>query len=99
MSAQGFNEGRGKPFSEADIRFTTKGHELYAIELGWPTNTVTIKSLGKFAQSPALAIKEVQLLGSQERIRWSQNEEALAIEAPTNKPCDHAFVFRITMEN
>ena len=36
ISAQGFNEGKNKPFTAQDIRFTTKGNTLYAIAMGWP---------------------------------------------------------------
>ena len=38
MSAQGFNEGKGKPFTAADVRFTQAkdGKTLYAIVLGAP---------------------------------------------------------------
>ncbi len=48
LSAQGFNEGKGKPFTSADIRFTIKGETLYATVLGWPENgKALIKSLAK----------------------------------------------------
>ncbi len=30
INAQGFNEGKGKPFTAEDVRFTTKGDTLYA---------------------------------------------------------------------
>jgi hypothetical protein len=36
------------------------------------------------------------LLGSREKIKWSQTAEALTIEAPKNKPSDIAIVFKIT---
>jgi alpha-L-fucosidase len=36
LSAQGFNEGKGKPFTAADVRFTIKGNVLYTIVLGTP---------------------------------------------------------------
>jgi hypothetical protein len=49
LSAQGLNEGKGKPFTAEDIRFTTKGDAIYAILLGKPTSTIRITSLGKRA--------------------------------------------------
>ena len=46
LEGHGFNEGKGKPFTNEDIRFTTKGDILYAIVLGTPANNqVVIKSL------------------------------------------------------
>ena len=52
LSAQGFNEGKGKAFTSEDVRFTqTKdGKTFYAIVLGAPTNGMSIASLGKKAK-------------------------------------------------
>jgi alpha-L-fucosidase len=96
LSAQGFNEGKGKPFTARDVRFTTKGKDLYAIVLGWPTNGVNIAALGKSAQFLEKPIKKVQLLGSREKVRWTQSDDELVIEQPENKPSDIAIVFKIT---
>ncbi len=96
LQAQGFNEGKGKPTSVADFRFTAKGKVVYAIQLGWPTNTVTIKSLGRSAGLLDKPIRKIQLLGSREAIKWSLTGDALTIEAPRNKPVDTAIVFKVT---
>jgi alpha-L-fucosidase len=96
LSAQGFNEGKGKPFSAEDVRFTTKGNTLYAIVLDWPTKPLQIKSLGTAAKLLDKPIADIQLLGSDEKIQWSQGEQFLTIEAAKNKPCDYAVVFKIT---
>jgi len=99
LSAQGFNEGKGKPFSAEDVRFTTKSNVLYAIELGWPTNAVSIKSLGTAAKLLEKSIGGVTLLGSAEKVQWSQNADALTIKTPQNMPSDAAAVFKITLNN
>jgi alpha-L-fucosidase len=96
LSAQGFNEGRGKPTTAADFRFTTKGDALYAIELGWPTNAVSIRALGKSAGHIAKPVGKVELLGSDETLAWQQTDDALVIQPPKNKPSDIAIVFKIT---
>jgi alpha-L-fucosidase len=70
LSAQGFNEGKGKPFTAQDVRFTSKGDTLYAIVLGWPTNGVSIKSLGKSARLLDQPIRKIELLdGGQKKSR------------------------------
>ena len=70
LSAQGFNEGKGKPFTAQDVRFTSKGDTLYAIVLGWPTNGVQIKSLGKSAKLLDQPIRKIELLdGGQKKSR------------------------------
>ena len=96
IKAQGFNEGQGKPFTAEDVRFTTKGDTLYAIVLGWPTNGVSIKSLGKLAKLLNKPVGQVELLGSRERIQWQQTADALVIAQPKNKPNDFAIVFKTT---
>jgi len=95
IKAQGFNEGKGKPFTADDVRFTAKGDVLYAIALGWPSKTLHVKSLGKDAKLLEKPISDIQLLGSDEKVQWSQDADALAIEPMQNKPCDDAFVFKI----
>ena len=96
LSAQGFNEGKGKPFTAEDIRFTAKGDALYAIALGSPTNSVSIHSLGKSANLLGRSVGNVELLGSPETIQWRQTADALVISQPKTKPNDFAVVFKIT---
>ncbi len=95
LSAQGFNEGKGKPFTAADVRFTTKGDTLYAIELGAPTNAVTIKSLGTAAKLLDKSIASITLLGSKEKVQWSQTDVTLIIKPPQKSPNTIAIVYKI----
>jgi alpha-L-fucosidase len=96
LSAQGFNEGKGKPFTAADVRFTTKGNALYAIELGSSTNVVAIKSLGTAAKLLDKPISNITLLGSDEKVQWLQTAGALTIKAPEKSPNGIAIVYKIT---
>jgi alpha-L-fucosidase len=98
LSAQGFNEGKGKPFTVHDIRFTTKGTAIYAIVLGWPTNGVGLQSFGKSGKWLDQPIQKVELLGSGEKIKWMQTPDALMISQPKSQPSDIAIVFKITLE-
>ncbi len=97
LKAQGFNEGKGKPLTAADIRFTLKGNTLYAIVLGRPANGVNIKSLGVAAKLLDQHIKKVALLGSKEKIQWQQTDAALEIKPPAAPSSDIANVFKITL--
>ncbi len=96
LRAEGFNEGKGKPFTAEDYRFTLKSNTLYAIELGWPTNGVNIKSLGKSAHLLEGKIRKIELLGSGEKIKWKQTSDALVIAQPKNAPNNFAVVYKIT---
>lgn len=82
LSDQGFNEGKGKPFTSEDIRFTTKGDTLYAIVMGWPeSGKVSIKSLaeGKGGSKP---IKKMNLLGYNSDLSFVQNNQGLTLTLP-----------------
>lgn len=98
LKAQGFNEGKGKPFTAADVRFTQTQDckTLYAIVLGAPTNGVSITSLGKSAKLLDTKISKIQLLGSKEKIKWQQTDGALIIKVPKKIDGDIAIVFKIT---
>ena len=92
INAQGFNEGRGKPFTAEDIRFTRKGKTLYAILLGWPdTKASLIKSLNNAAGK----VEHVQILGHKGNLVFEQNNEGLKVTLPDSPPCKEAFVLKI----
>ena len=99
LSAQGFNEGKGKPFTAQDVRFTQAkdGRTLYAIVLGAPTNGVSIRSLGKTAKLLDRRVSTLQLLGTQENIQWTQTDDALVISQPKSQLSRAAIVFKITL--
>ena len=95
LSAQGFNEGKGKPFTGEDVRFTTKAGTLYLIALGVPKTDLQIKALGTAAKLLGSEIKSIKLLGSDEAVRWSQTAGQLTIKAPEKSPNEMAIVFKI----
>jgi alpha-L-fucosidase len=81
-------------FTDEDIRFTTRDGELYAIALGWPESGILpIKSLSLSAYN--VEIKSVELIGFDGDLKWDRTDTALEINLPENKPCEHAFVFKI----
>jgi alpha-L-fucosidase len=100
LSAQGFNEGKGKPFTAEDVRFTQSknGKTLYATIMGSPTNAVTIKSLGTNAKLLEKQISKITLLGSKEKVKWTQTADALTLEVPQAKPSNIAIVFQIALK-
>jgi alpha-L-fucosidase len=84
------------PMTSRDIRFTTKGDVLYALVLGWPSDrTVMIR----FLATPAGQVASINLLGSGGKLDWRQTDAGLVVTLPTEKPCDHAVVFKITGAN
>jgi alpha-L-fucosidase len=97
LTAQGFNEGKGKAFSAEDVRFTTKAGTLYMIVLGVPKKDLPIKALGTAAKLLEKEIKSIKLLGSDEKVQWSQTADILSIKAPEKSPNDIAIVYKISL--
>ncbi len=95
--AGSFADTKRSAFTSEDVRFTTKGDVLYAIVLAWPeSGQVTIRSLGENSGLWERGISQVELLGSPVPLRWTRDARGLTIELPPQKPCQHAFVFRIS---
>jgi len=95
-----FNE-KDLVYTHEDIRFTVKADTLYAILLDWPGDMAKIKSLAGHMGFNGLyenEIKEISMLGDDKALEWELNEEALLIRTPEEKPCEHAFVFKIVRQ-
>ncbi|HVN78376.1 MAG TPA: alpha-L-fucosidase [Terriglobia bacterium] len=93
-----FNDTKRQAFSSADFRFTSKAGTLYAIALAWPeSGKLLIKSLASGTPYRVAKIQNVQLLGSASRLNWDLVAQGLAVELPTDKPCDHAYVLKISL--
>jgi len=84
-----------KKFSEKDIRITTKDGNLFAFVLAAPTEDVLIKTLHKGGVLQK-KIKEIKLLGSDEKVTWQQEKEGLIIKNNFKKlPNQPAICFKI----
>jgi alpha-L-fucosidase len=97
MSGNGVGGG-GLPrgaYSPKDIRFTTNGNTLYATLMAWPTDQAVVTSLatGKPLQGK---IDKVELLGHAGTLPFTQDAEGLKVKFPADKPCDFAYVLKIT---
>jgi alpha-L-fucosidase len=98
LRAQGFNEGRGKPVTPDDVRFTTRGDAIYIIEMGVPTRELRIKSCGNGARLLDRPIDSLALVGSGEKIEWKQGDDALSITPPRAAPAPEALVYKMTLK-
>ena len=89
-----FTDGAEKVFTSEDIRFTVKGENLYCTVLSWPEDGhVVIKSLGHSADAnlPEFhgIVKDVDVLGCDEKPVWERKAGGLHVTAPgikTDKP-------------
>ena len=85
-------------FGPTDFRFTSgKDGSLYAFALAVPQPgaQVTIVSLGTNAGLLTTPIHSVTMLGSPEKLVWSQHPEGLVIVCPSKMPSQIAVAFKI----
>jgi hypothetical protein len=68
--------------------------------LSWPGETATIKSLAPKGSTWAglypSEIASITMLGDGAELSWKFGTDVLVVQTPKNKPCDHAYVFKIT---
>ena len=88
-----FNENY--KFNSKDIRFTTKDGFLYAFCLGTPTSDIKIMSLGKNSKYKFGAIKSIKMVGSDIKVKWSQEADAMVIKKPSKLPKWPVLGFKI----
>jgi alpha-L-fucosidase len=91
-----FSDTKRKPFTPADIRFTTRDGKLYAVVLDWPADRrVSIRSLGRQQPQGTREVASVELVGAREALRWTHDEAGLHVTLPAAAPSEHAFALRI----
>lgn len=97
LKAQGFNEGQGKPFTNEDIRFTTKGDNLYAVVMGQINSSkVKINSLAQNAKG-TITVNKIHVLGHDSPLTFQQSTAGLIIDIPdTIHKNDIGIVFKIS---
>src|SRR5690606_13300635 len=97
LHAQGFNEGKGKPFTSDDIRFTQKGNTLYAIIMGVSDKkSFRVTSLGK-EKANQKGVNKVEILGYNGDVKYKQSKDGLDVFIPRDLvQHDIATVLKIT---
>ena len=97
QSNKGFNEKGRKYLTAQDIRFTAKGDTIYAFIMGWPGKEVLIKPLAANSSPLARKVQMLELLGHEGKLNWTQDESALKVQMPNDKPCDYAVTLKIAL--
>lgn len=89
----GLSDTRG--YQPADIRFTTKGGNVFAFCMNSPDADIRINSLGKSSKYLNRPIAAVTMLGSKQKLKWTQANDALIITRPANMPAWHVTGYKI----
>ena len=86
-----------KPYSPRDIRFTTKGGNLYVFVLATPTEDIEIKSLANGGLLEK-EITKITMSGSREILHWNRSSDRLQIKLPSSLPKQPVIGFKLTLE-
>jgi len=101
VKAGAFGGNSIKSLGAKDVRFTRNKANtvIYAIALGWPTETIAIQALGTSSANKPGKVAKVELLGTGAKLKWSQAADGLRIEVPKQyKPTvDYAAAFKIML--
>jgi len=88
-----FNESKRKDMTMQDVRFTTKNNKIYAFVMGAPQGQVLVKSL---SQKNAGKIENVELVGHDGKLHWSQDAAGLRVDLPAQNQSVYAVSLRVT---
>ena len=90
-----FNEAGRRDLTAEEVRFTSRGSTLYAFVMGWPEKQAVIRALATTTGGAQMKVNNVELLGFQGAVKWTQDEKGLTVQLPDQKPCDHAIALKI----
>lgn len=90
------SESKNKPFVSDDYRFTTHGNIVYIFCLEkTESGDALIRSFKKGNELLDGEIESLELLGSDEAVEWSVNEEGLKVTLPETLPTPFAHVLKL----
>jgi alpha-L-fucosidase len=85
-----------RKYQSSDLRFTVKGKTLYAFCMENPEGDIRISSLG-LKTATGQKISSVKMLGSSEKINWTQDNDEVVIRKPAGLPKYNTVVFAIRL--
>lgn len=95
--AGAFHDTDTKPYTPADFRFTAKGSTVYVLGMACPADGKgVIHAMGTARAGTGFPIKNVELLGSSEKVTWTQGADALDVTLPAGASCRFAYALKLT---
>ena len=92
-----FNEDKQTDLTAEDIRFTVKNSTLYAFVMGRPQKAVVVNALGLGSDQAPGRIRNVELLGYKEELKWKQDDSSLRVEMPAEKLSDIGITLKVAL--
>jgi len=97
LRAQGFNEGRNKPYTAEDMRFVQKGGKVYAFLFAWPENgKTTITSLAEGSARAPGRVERVELLGAPAPLSFTRDAQGLTVSLPERRTGEYVYTLEIS---
>lgn len=86
-------------YSAKDVRYTTQEGVVYATILGWPGNNTDFlfESFSKENWKDGKEIKNVSLLGCEEKIQYEFTDKGLKVTTPEKAVDEMAVVFKVEL--
>lgn len=85
-------------YNENDIRFTRKGDDtLFIYVMDRPTKDILVKTLSSDLTLLDGKIASIEMLGSNEPVKWNLTGDGLLIEKPANIPNSLAVGYKVTL--
>jgi alpha-L-fucosidase len=97
VAAGSFHDTDTAKYTPEDFRFTSKGDDVYAIGLAWPTRReAVIRSLAKTVGTEP--VQSVAMLGGDAKLRFEQRADGVHVQLPAEAPAKYAYVLRLRFE-
>jgi len=96
-TAGSFTDNEATIYTSKDMRFTSKGNDLFVIVLNGDSREIIVTSLDSNTISDA-GLLNVELLGSAEKISWKKSSGGLKLIFPKDKPEECAYSFRLSFD-
>lgn len=95
LQSSGHFVSMGGSYDATNIRYTTRGRTVFAIQMGLPKKdeTTLLKALAR--SSTDIEVMSVSVLGSSDAIDWQQTNNGLRLSTPQDASNDIAIVYRI----
>lgn len=85
---------KSAPYGNDEVRFTTKGDNLYIFVLNPTEGEIALPTLGlKSKQSPK-KIKSIKMMNGK-KVAFQQTDEKLTFQVPANRPSKYTSVFEV----
>ena len=85
-------------YTDKDIRFTKKGEDtLFVFVMDVPQQNIVIESLNTNLAVLSSSIRTIELLGSEEPVKWQRTEKGLEIVKPSSIPNELALTYKISL--